>query len=747
MKCRRGWSAVHIFLNIIPVVMGCIIIANSVQQLSYSIHMTPIWASVVLLVSGILLIVLGIFGYCIQRRGFNPWMVSSFLLLFLVLIALFSISAGTYTYWYTVYAGLQKELLSNDGIPLASRGLYYSIWAGYVGLWYQGGCSGAMLCDDPTAEGCEELLGGSGMGRRRQLLLPPDGLRVEGWPPSIRRRTSIEQSMDSMDPPGGSGMDDGNMGPTTGVDGMDRTMAPGGGDDGDREQGMVGDTTEAATEQPGMTEGRDDSGDMQDDSGNGSGPSEGEMGDGEMDDGTEEEMAEDVSTRPKLGQIYCDDESIEEKMQMRAAEDRKVVFMSFDDCIEYAEHISEGEELVYVDDDLKMDCNKRPDSRTGREMREFGMDGSSDAYNGVGEISPTVTLTTCDFSPSGHRCAIGFTYMVLDYSKWDNLDLSSSSSSERGEDDDDMYIEGEPPVSTTTGPGGLQVRSYDKPVSVTLGQGKKSAESSSQSSKPRGAAQDHSGDYTNGVYIRNGSKCDKYYWSQTKDSITISVIVPKHTKGKDIKAITVERDNELRVDLAGDDSYFSGHLEFPVKMDDPEDDISWEMKDVTDGCHRVVEISLRKTAPLLPGLVMWWSDAIKDGGAAVDVTALPDRRKASNAKQVQEAWNEALEAFKEKRKQPQEKFYPFVNIARRLQSIEIRVYPRPEAFVSIGFKGSLEEERWQITKDGARIIKRITDSSPFSEFNPEPSSSDVKEVLELVREHSRFPVLLRGALA
>ncbi|KAF4704694.1 hypothetical protein FOZ62_002996, partial [Perkinsus olseni] len=238
MKCRRGWSAVHIFLNIIPVVMGCIIIANSVQQLSYSIHMTPIWASVVLLVSGILLIVLGIFGYCIQRRGFNPWMVSSFLLLFLVLIALFSISAGTYTYWYTIYAGLQKELLSNDGIPLASRGLYYSIWAGYVGLWYQGGCSGAMLCEDATAEGCEELLGGSSMGRRRQLLAASDGFGVEGWPPSIRRRTSIEQSMDSKDPPGGSGMDDDNMGPTTGVDGMERTMAPGGDDDGDGEQGM-----------------------------------------------------------------------------------------------------------------------------------------------------------------------------------------------------------------------------------------------------------------------------------------------------------------------------------------------------------------------------------------------------------------------------------------------------------------------------------------------------------------------------
>ncbi|KAF4684634.1 hypothetical protein FOZ63_030254 [Perkinsus olseni] len=404
--------------------------------------MTPIWASAVLLVSGVLLIVLGIFGYCIQRRGFNPWMVSSFLLLFLVLIALFSISAGTYTYWYTVYAGLQKELLSNDGIPLASRGLYYSIWAGYAALWYQGGCSGAMLCEDTTAEGCEELLGGSSMGRRRrQLLAASDGFGV--WPPSIRRRTSIEQSMDSMDPPGGSGMNDDNMGPTTGVGGMDPTMAPGGDVDGDGEQGMVGDTTEAATEQPGMAEGRDDGGDMQDDSGNGSGPSEGEMGDGEMDDGTEEEMAEDVPTRPKLGQIYCDDESIEEKMQMWAAEDRKVVFMSFDDCIAYAEHISEGDPVPEGANNgwCLSRCEvvewlvswsmwtmisrwtvtsvlivglvgnvifllRRRSKRLAREMREFGMDGSSDAYNGVGEISPTVTLTTCDFSPSGHRYSL-----------------------------------------------------------------------------------------------------------------------------------------------------------------------------------------------------------------------------------------------------------------------------------------------------------------------------------------------------
>lgn len=31
--------------------------------------------------------------------------------------------------------------------------------------------------------------------------------------------------------------------------------------------------------------------------------------------------------------------------------------------------------------------------------------------------------------------------MVLDYSKWDNLDVSSSSSSDEREDDDDMYIE------------------------------------------------------------------------------------------------------------------------------------------------------------------------------------------------------------------------------------------------------------------------------------------------------------------
>ncbi|KAF4653715.1 hypothetical protein FOL47_010329 [Perkinsus chesapeaki] len=310
--------------------------------------------------------------------------------------------------------------------------------------------------------------------------------------------------------------------------------------------------------------------------------------------------------------------------------------------------------------------------------------------------------------------------MVLDYSKWDKLEVSSSSSSssERG-DDEDMYIEGEPPVTTTTGPGGMQVRSFKKPVSVTLGQGKKvplHAEYGSTSSEPRVVELDDSRDYVNGVYIRNGSKCDRYYWSQSKDSVTISVVVPKGTRGKNVGAVTVDHNHVLRLDLTDSPAYFEGRLEFPVKMDDPDEDISWEMKDVDDASHRVVEISLRKSAPLMPGLITWWSDAIKDGDAEVDVTNLADRRKDSNMAQVQAAWKEAQEAFKQKRKEPQDK-------------------------IDLRFKGSLEEERWRVTKDGARIIKKIAEASPFSELTPEPTATDVKEVLELATP--KVPMVLQ----
>lgn len=383
-KCRRGLSIVHILLNTIPVVLGCIIIAEALQQLSYSIHMTPIWASAVFLVSGLLLVVLGVFGYCIQRRGFNPWLVSFFLLLFIILIALFAISAALYTYWFTLYDRLQSELLSDHGVPLSDRGLYYTIWAGYVGLWYRGGCRGALLCENTTLEGCNDLVGGRRLTVSEELLIWEQGNLT------------------------GSGSTNSSM---VGVGGI-------------RQAWLESENTQSSSEQLERTDSR-----------------VGVNVSSNTDNSTESiPKDDDEFHRIKLSQIYCMDGTIDDKMQSWAAEYRPVVHKAFDHCIEYIDHILEGEEVSESTTNawclsrcmvvewmlsratwsmasrwvvtavliLGLVGNvvfllRRRNKRLARAMRNLGIDELSDDVNVFGEISPTVTLTTCDFSPSGHR--------------------------------------------------------------------------------------------------------------------------------------------------------------------------------------------------------------------------------------------------------------------------------------------------------------------------------------------------------
>ncbi|KAF4653714.1 hypothetical protein FOL47_010328 [Perkinsus chesapeaki] len=382
MGCLKGkFSVIHTFLNFIPLFLGCAIIGLSIQLIAYSIHVVPVWTSVVLLISGILLVVLGALGYCIQRRGFNPWVVFIFLFLFIVLVALFAISASFYSYWYGSMATLEEELHQNSGVALASQGVYYSTWAGYVGLWYSGGCHGAVLCDDPNTEGCEELLDEAG---ERRLRVTAQGAFLSAGKAKPDARWLM----------------DGAMGTTTPA--ATTAMGPG-----------PGEGEEGVTEGPG----RGESG----------------MKDDELEN----------SHRPQLGQIYCDDDLIEEWMRFWAAEDASVMQMSFDECLEYVEHISEGHHIeegannawclsrcevvatiatcalwnmvsrwviaaclgAALTGNVLFLLNRRSKRVTMQQRRESVLAGqaAADASNALGAVSPTVTLTTCDFSPNGHR--------------------------------------------------------------------------------------------------------------------------------------------------------------------------------------------------------------------------------------------------------------------------------------------------------------------------------------------------------
>ena len=160
-------------------------------------------------------------------------------------------------------------------------------------------------------------------------------------------------------------------------------------------------------------------------------------------------------------------------------------------------------------------------------------------------------------------------------------------------------------------------------------------------------------------------------WSQTKEEVTLSVVVPPGTRASDVAvrctsdrvevAVTAKR--EGKTDAGGAPLRFLSdawtHPIDPEPNDDDDDDEfngrvfgDWEVCDWDPDGSRVVRVTARKKT-IGNSLVHWWNRGVK-GGAPIDVAAIAARRdnvgkkNVARAEEARRVWDEATEAFKKK---------------------------------------------------------------------------------------------------
>ena len=160
-------------------------------------------------------------------------------------------------------------------------------------------------------------------------------------------------------------------------------------------------------------------------------------------------------------------------------------------------------------------------------------------------------------------------------------------------------------------------------------------------------------------------------WSQTKEEVTLSVVVPPGTRASDVTvrctsdrvevAVTAKR--EGKTDAGGAPLRFLSdawtHPIDPEPNDDDDDDEfngrvfgDWEVCDWDPDGSRVVRVTARKKT-IGNSLVHWWNRGVK-GGAPIDVAAIAARRdnvgkkNVARAEEARRVWDEATEAFKKK---------------------------------------------------------------------------------------------------
>mmetsp|Transcript_32711 Transcript_32711/g.54777 ORF Transcript_32711/g.54777 Transcript_32711/m.54777 type:complete len:309 (-) Transcript_32711:88-1014(-) len=284
---------------------------------------------------------------------------------------------------------------------------------------------------------------------------------------------------------------------------------------------------------------------------------------------------------------------------------------------------------------------------------------------------------------------------VIDYSKWDNLDVSDDEeANDNYEEEDEEYGEplDEPPsrdiVPVDDKPkGGIDYSKWDRfgdlddevenarprvtrldaGTTVQIGSGGYSVTDANQqpaSASTSAAPAINPNDAKWEALSHNGSVTDQYYWSQTKDEVKAHILVPADVNAKNLN-VTLQ-DERLQVSTKGESTrahtIFSGKLVHPVHYDE-EDGVDWELLDFPAGTEknapektlqmRRVQVTLRKRIihegmEFTPGesVVLWWRSLL-EGGAQIDTTKIDGRR---NVQTMQETWQQAQEMFREKMK-------------------------------------------------------------------------------------------------
>lgn len=260
----------------------------------------------------------------------------------------------------------------------------------------------------------------------------------------------------------------------------------------------------------------------------------------------------------------------------------------------------------------------------------------------------------------------------IDYSKWDNIDVSSS------EDENDDYDGNTPRVTTLSGPSTI-TRSADGTISAVDA----SAVAPTDANKKSTSTSSRGVDYLTkdgGQFLDEETK-SYIFWSQERNEVIISVVFdPTNIKSKDISvktegvlpfsqcltAVGGDADNkgsllvQAKASSVSALTLFRGKFPHFVHFPDGEEEesIDWEIDSCeyhgvldllsTVGCvgqTKLVRITLLKAVPMA-GVSLWWSHPLLHC-PKTDVNAIGGR-KGDRQDEIKAAWNEAHQMFREK---------------------------------------------------------------------------------------------------
>lgn len=229
---------------------------------------------------------------------------------------------------------------------------------------------------------------------------------------------------------------------------------------------------------------------------------------------------------------------------------------------------------------------------------------------------------------------------MVDYSKWDNIDVSDDDEDDTGPA---LYRVNEGESFTVPG---RNVTISPMPKEERKPQKQPALEGSSSSSSAL-VRQSVSPAALKAKMTRNGGETADYLWSQDVDSISLAFKVPPSTAAKTVR-VSIQGTDCLQIHIS-DTLFFEGHV--PTPLDDTFilEDVDWELKDMFfDGgsCRRLL-VELRKKQ--MSGIVTWWRSAFK-GHPEISEEQLVDRsaKQQSNSRSFFSALQEAQEMFREK---------------------------------------------------------------------------------------------------
>lgn len=268
---------------------------------------------------------------------------------------------------------------------------------------------------------------------------------------------------------------------------------------------------------------------------------------------------------------------------------------------------------------------------------------------------------------------------VLDYSKWDKLEVSDSDDGEEEEEDEGLerWAETQSAAAAAAGKRWPGMDEHPPPQSATA-----AAPAAPPAAAP--APEPADGSVQPSKLVRNGGRTQRYMWSQEKQEVSVSVLAPAGTSAKAVVVVLSEQ--QLKVGLAGGAKQttaapkgaaectwlISGQLYHPVEAPEDPTDIDWEIRDLSPEEHaaqlladtdaetndgqakdgysaseaaqrpRVIVVSFKKKVP--HGVVLWWKGLLK-GDATIDVTKIAGRGAVN--KDTASAWAQAHAQFQE----------------------------------------------------------------------------------------------------